>query len=783
MKTSFARLINPLKSLWTKSKNYFSPGKAALFGATLAMFITFSIVVLASGMVFLDALGWGVVLIICISLLAVSFLGAWLLVSLIRLLARIHFWLFVALLFGIPGMMMFFHIKMPSTLMVLAMLALFSAFAGGVLWKFRRRWVDANKTQRGLMIALLLIGLSGITGGLLWLFQPGKAVDMPPNAAMSAENLPETLNVETPALEGPYEVKFLTYGSGEDLRRKEYGQSAQLITEPVDGSAFLDSWTGFGGKMRTRYFGFDAKELPLNARVWYPKGEGPFPLVLIVHGNHLAQNFSDPGYAYLGKLLASRGFILASIDQNFLNGSWADFSSGLSNENDARGWLLLKHLEVWQQWNEQGDNPFSGKVDMENIALIGHSRGGEAAAHAALFNRLPYYPDDFNETLNFHFNIISVIAIAPSDGQFQPSGVRTPLMDVNYLVFQGSHDADVSSYMGLQQLNRVEFSDDFDGFKAGLYIWAANHGQFNTVWGRKDGPSPRINFFNLGQLLPAEEQRTIAEVYITAFLEATLRGKEEYRPMFMDHRKARHWLPETVYINQYEQGGTHFVANFKEDLDLTTPTVEGGNIIATDLSIWKERMLPLQWGNYNAKGVMLGWNTSESDTLQPCYHIQWPAEALKTDARSVLVFSMAETGETADPPGMDEEDQEDEKGDDEHEEQSNGEDEDEGENGDDEVEFVDFTLRLSDVQGQILEFSLSSCMPLQPLLKRQLTKLAFMNTANESESILQFFYFPLQELLPMNPNFNPEAITGLSFIFDKTETGVVAVSNIGFMRL
>jgi hypothetical protein len=82
---------------------------------------------------------------------------------------------------------------------------------------------------------------------------------------------------------------------------------------------------------------------------------------------------------------------------------------------------------------------------MDRIALIGHSRGGEAVAHAACLNRLPYYPDDANEVFDFNFNIRSVIAIAPCDGQYQPGLMRTPLTDVNYLVLQGSHDADVSS--------------------------------------------------------------------------------------------------------------------------------------------------------------------------------------------------------------------------------------------------------------------------------------------------------------------------------------------------
>ena len=42
---------------------------------------------------------------------------------------------------------------------------------------------------------------------------------------------------------------------------------------------------------------------------------------MIVHGNHLMTDYSDPGYEYLGNLLASRGYIVVSVDENFLNGS------------------------------------------------------------------------------------------------------------------------------------------------------------------------------------------------------------------------------------------------------------------------------------------------------------------------------------------------------------------------------------------------------------------------------------------------------------------------------
>ncbi|HRW95740.1 MAG TPA: hypothetical protein P5167_07830, partial [Bacteroidales bacterium] len=569
---------------------------------------------------------------------------------------------------------------------------------------------------------------------------------------------------------------------------------------------FLDSWKGFSGKMRTWYFGFEKDSLPLNAQVWYPNGEGPFPLVLIVHGNHSAHDYSDPGYEYLGQLLASKGYILASVDENFLNGAYFDIPKGLRGENNVRGWLLLKHLEVWREWNRSEDNPFCGKVDMDRIALIGHSRGGESVAHAALFNRLPYYPDDANEVFDFNFNIRSVIAIAPCDGQYQPGRMRTPLTDVNYLVLQGSHDADVSSYQGMRQFNRLTFTEGFDGFAAGLYIWGANHGQFNSSWGRTDFSSPSINFYNLKQLMPQEDQQIISKTYIGAFLDATLLGKEELRPMFTDYRYARHWLPETVYLSQYRQPGTLSLGTFAEDLDLTTATLARSRAFAEDLSIWREQALHLSWGDSDTRALFLGWNTTKSDTLAPAYHITWPEGALNADQQSILTFSLAELDEKANPPGS--EDAKVDKG------ESSGEDAGEGaENekdtkdelvgeNDENIEnaandtltnvvsdslalaetdkpFIDFTIRLTDRDGSVLEFPLSDFAPLQHPLKRKMTKLKFMQRQAEWETVLQTYSFPLERYAAEHPDFDVEHITGLSFIFDLIPEGVIVVNEIG----
>ena len=151
------------------------------------------------------------------------------------------------------------------------------------------------------------------------------------------------------------------------------------------------------------------------------------------------EDFSDPGYAYLGELFASRGIIFASVDENYINfaiSAWVEFFEdrpGLKEENDARGWLLLQHLAQWRDWNSDPDNQFHNKVDIDRVALIGHSRGGEAVGVAASFNSLQRYPDDATLAFDFDFNLRGVIAIAPVDGQYQPRDRGTPIRDVTLL--------------------------------------------------------------------------------------------------------------------------------------------------------------------------------------------------------------------------------------------------------------------------------------------------------------------------------------------------------------
>jgi len=562
--------------------------------------------------------------------------------------------------------------------------------------------------------------------------------------------------LENPLNVGKYTVESLTYGSGED-KRPEFGKAARLTAGTVNVTPILGRIPGFKGKMRELFWGFSEKEYPLNGTVWYPKEKGHYPLVMIVHGNHAMEDYSDKGYAYLGELLASQGFITVSVDENFLNGSW---SGDMGNENDVRAWLLLKHLEVLQKWNESINNIFYEKVDMKNIALIGHSRGGEAVATAAVFNKLTYYPNNADINFNFHFDIKAVVAIAPTDGQYKPGGKLTPLENINYLVLQGSQDSDISSFYGDLQYNRVKFTDDKYHFKTSLYIEGANHGQFNSTWGNRDLSGPIGIFLNTKTMLKGEEQRSIAKLYISAFLQNTLYNKDEYMPIFKNYNYAEKLLPKTEYINRFQDSNYKVIANYEEDVDIATGTVLGAVLKGNGFDFWREKaMLLRSEEEKNNNGVVLRWKNVD-DTGEKLkkdnaiYSVKLPKDFAQSNFqhKTLLNFSIADTGSIK--------------------------------LRDKDKENIDLTIQVKDKNGLQAEIALSEVGNLNSAIKVKFTKWSFLEQQydNEVEINLQSFQIPLEKFIVKNPKINPMNIEYINFIFNKTLEGEVLLDDIGFGR-
>ena len=727
--------------------------KGAYYGLSLLGFLVMGL----SGVFFRTGLPW---VLMGMAALCAGIISFWLFriagVLVHRGLTKIPVFVF-ALIFSTIGVIIlarFIRFGLPAPVFYVGAASALVAFAflfgsGFVLLKG-----SGSKLFHGLsvFISTLTIGM-----GFYFLWNDGSdhfPVSLP--GAGPTVQLLSSDGIKNPAEQGTYPVLYFTYGSGTDKRREAYGAGVRYKTNTVNATRLLPDWKGTKARWRKLYWGFGVEEFPLNARVWMPEGEGPFPVILIVHGNHGMEEYSDPGYAYLGGLLASRGFITLSIDENFINGTWSgDF---MGKEMPARAWLLLKHLEQWRQWTEEPGHELYHKANLQQVILAGHSRGGEAAPIAANFNALPYFPDDAQEKFNFGFGIRGIVAIAPTDKRYAR---RIILKDIDYLSLQGSYDSDEASFFGFRQYQRVQFADSSFHFKSGLYIHRANHGQFNSVWGKYDGGLPSRWLLNTKPLIAQEEQQQIAKVYIAAFAETVLHQSKEYLPLFVNAAVANDWLPKTFLLNTYTDSYAKALLNFDEDIDVTTGTIKGSTIQTDALKVWREETLQFRDKDTQAiNAAIIGWASqgdSASDT--PRYKITF-AEPLEVSHEHAFLFSMSRGNTEELKDGK-------EKGKDQFNEHG----------------VLNFSIQISDSLGNIAYTAMKQIKMMAPRLKVQYVKLSGLNKegyGNDWEPAMETFEIPLKQFTGIAPL--PNKIKRIELIFDDTPRGVVILNEIALRK-
>ena len=102
-----------------------------------------------------------------------------------------------------------------------------------------------------------------------------------------------------------------------------------------------------------------------------------------------------------------------------------------------------------------------------------------------------HYPDDATQRFDFNFDIRALVAIAPVDGQYRPSDKAHPAARLSTTSsFTARTTAMCSTFNGLTQYDRISFTPGTDYFKSAIWMYRANHGQWNTGWNNKDnGPT------------------------------------------------------------------------------------------------------------------------------------------------------------------------------------------------------------------------------------------------------------------------------------------------------
>ncbi|MBC3954705.1 alpha/beta hydrolase [Pseudomonas triticifolii] len=287
--------------------------------------------------------------------------------------------------------------------------------------------------------------------------------------------------------------------------------------------------------------GIDAR-VELRAAVYLPdtKPQTPHPVVVFLHGRHHpclgntgSTGYSWPckadehpcpnheGYDTIASALASQGYAVVSISANGIYP--VDANGAIAIGGTLRGHLVLAHLELLARANK-GECPklsqLTGRLDLNNIGLVGHSRGGEGIARAITLNRL----------LNKGFGLRAALFM----GSTAREGIAIP--DVHTATVLPFLDGDVLDLtgQGFSDLSRYAFDDDV--LHSTVLMLGANHNYFNHVWspefpaGADDADQtwgnidlPRLN---------EKQQRLLASVYVTGFFRLTLGGELSYLKLF-----------------------------------------------------------------------------------------------------------------------------------------------------------------------------------------------------------------------------------------------------------
>ncbi|MBF1803370.1 alpha/beta hydrolase [Alcanivorax sp. ST75FaO-1] len=228
----------------------------------------------------------------------------------------------------------------------------------------------------------------------------------------------------------------------------------------------------------------DSYDTDIHGYIQYPQdADGPFPVVLFLHGRHGTcydgwgiddDDCANPipsfrGYEYISENLASHGYAVISVDANDIN----DNDSGPSNGDTgglARAMLVVRHLDEFRDINAAGGlglDALMGKLDMSEIGIMGHSRGGEGVNQTVLYNRAQPEPH----------NITAVFSLAPTDYNTQT------VSQVNFVALAGYCDGDVEDLMGNFAYDTSRYAVDNDPYpKFQLIPMGANHNYYNTVW-------------------------------------------------------------------------------------------------------------------------------------------------------------------------------------------------------------------------------------------------------------------------------------------------------------
>ncbi|MFB4293187.1 alpha/beta hydrolase family protein [Nonomuraea sp. ATR24] len=264
-------------------------------------------------------------------------------------------------------------------------------------------------------------------------------------------------------------------------------------------------------------------ETPTHSRTGAPalKRKGGWPLVVMSPGMTMPR----ATLTSLAEEFASRGYLVAGIEHTyeslattFPDGRTTTFEAGKAGQTEETGRkvarvraadteFVLRRLEADKRWNRL--------IDEKRIAMVGHSVGGQSAAHLLSGSR-------------------RVRAAVNLDGTYNPKTPAEPLDKPFMMIGNPRHQPDSGGRDGSWDQFWPHVKSDW---KRWLTVTGAEH----------------MSFVDYGVLLPqlglpefpidGERGIAITRAYVTAFLDTHLKGR--HRPLLdrpsADYPEVRFW--------------------------------------------------------------------------------------------------------------------------------------------------------------------------------------------------------------------------------------------------
>jgi len=217
-------------------------------------------------------------------------------------------------------------------------------------------------------------------------------------------------------------------------------------------------------------------------------------------------------------------------------------AEGVQTDSVLRSELAEEHLKQWARWLEGDETlPPPGFItagvrpDLQQLLLIGHSRGGSAANAVALKSAA---------NASLPWRVRAQVLIGPTASFFDPP----PALPT--VVLLPGCDGDAFDLQGQSYLDRGRDLNVNNALRSAVFIHGANHNFFNSEWDPTTAAIPAASdddavgtFFrdsapegacapDAKERLSGEAQRELGGFYIAAAGKAFVQGEASVLPLF-----------------------------------------------------------------------------------------------------------------------------------------------------------------------------------------------------------------------------------------------------------